>query len=202
MLCSSGPAYATGVAVDRAGNVAVGGAFAGTVDFGPGGPGPISSVGGSASSDGFVARYNAQGGLLWVKRLGAAASDYVQTIVVDSQDNIIVAGRFNGTVDFGGVSLTSVSSSGLYTDDIFVAKYLATGTLSWVSHFGGTGSDIVEQGNTLAIDGSGNVVLAAKFQDGGLWGRQSGSAGNSDVTGQAFGSDGCDDVGMDLAAEY
>jgi len=54
-----------------------------------------------------VVKYNAQGGLVWVKRIGGSSDDDIQGVAIDSADNIIVVGSFNGTVDFGGGPITS-----------------------------------------------------------------------------------------------
>jgi hypothetical protein len=141
---------ATGVVADHSGNAVVVGSFRGTMDLGTG---PISSTGGSGVPDIFIAKYNPQGGILWVKQLGGAYSDTPCAVAVDSQNNIIVAGSFTATVDFGGGPLTSAGGN-----DIFVAKYSSSGAYIWAKRFGGAGGDI---GNAVAIDGSDNVVLAA-----------------------------------------
>src|SRR5207249_1363876 len=78
------------------------------------------------------------------------------SIALDSQDNVIVTGGFHGVVDFGGTTLTS---AGYY--DMFVAKYSSAGVLMWAKRFGGTWDDI---GVAVAVDGSDNIFLAARFQ--------------------------------------
>src|SRR4051812_36673311 len=57
---------------------------------------------------------------------------------VDSDGNVIIAGIFSTTANFGGgVSLRSSGQS-----DGFVAKYSSTGTLIWVHQFGGGAGQI------------------------------------------------------------
>src|SRR5206468_11322840 len=58
-------AISKGVAADHSGNVVSAGTFQGTVNLGTG---PISSILGTW--DGFVAKYDSQGSLLWVMQLG------------------------------------------------------------------------------------------------------------------------------------
>jgi hypothetical protein len=140
---------ATAVAVDTNGNVVVAGYFQGTVDFGGGG---LTSGGGS---DIFVAKYASDGSYLWAKRFGGTSSDIPKAVAVDGSGNVAVAGYFQGTVNFGGGTLTSAGSS-----DIFVAKYSSTGSHLWSKSFGSTSSDY---GYAVAIDGSGNVVVAGDF---------------------------------------
>ena len=55
---------------------------------------------------------------LWSERFGDASSQIALAVAVDVSDNVIVAGYFEGAVDFGGGALTS---AGGY--DVFVAKF-------------------------------------------------------------------------------
>jgi len=155
----TGSATASSVKADRSGNVIVAGHFLGTVDFGGG---PI--VGNSVLQwDIFVAKYTAQGGFLWAKKLGSAVdSDIVESVAIDSADNIIVTGYIVGTVDFGGMTLTSNGWG-----DVFVAKYSPQGGLLWAKNFGGIGFD---WGRAVAVDGNDNVLLAATFTFTANWG--------------------------------
>src|SRR5207244_8186432 len=84
----------------------------------------------------------------------------------------------HGVVDFGGVTLTSQGAN-----DIFVAKYSSAGVLSWAKRFGGTWEDI---GAAVAVDGSDNIFLAARFQSqpadfGGVSLSASGTGGGYDI---------------------
>lgn len=110
----------------------------------------------AAGFTGFVVKYTPQNGFLWAKSLASGFT----AVAVDSQNNILVTGNFVGTVDFGGVALTSASGPMGPTADVFVAKYSASGTLVWVKQFGGNSSD---GGTAIAVDGSDNVVFAAQF---------------------------------------
>ena len=90
--------------------------------------------------------------LKWVKQAGSPsrANDGNAT-ATDAVGNVYVTGRFNGTTNFGGTTLTSLGI------DIFVAKYNSTGTLQWVKQAGGEGA--FNYGYGIAVDGSGNVFV-------------------------------------------
>lgn len=75
---------------------------------------------------------------------------------VDASGNVIIAGAFWGTVDFGGGALTSRGSS-----DIFVAKYSPTGQHLWSKRFGDALDDVA---SGVRVDGSGNVVVVGAFK--------------------------------------
>ncbi len=146
----------SGVAVDHSGNNIVAGGFIGTVDFGGG---SVSSFNSSILRDIFVAKYTAQGTLSWFKHFGNFGNvldNVAFCVAVDSQDNVVVSGAFQGTLDFGGAILSS--AAGL---DIFVVKYSASGSLLWAKRFGGAYDDV---GRGVAIDSANNIILAASFQ--------------------------------------
>ena len=76
---------------------------------------------------------------------------------MDSTGNVVVAGQYQGIVNFGTGSVTSYTnpSSGP-TVDAFVAKYSASGTPVWSRSMGGDASDAA---TSVAVDFSGSVVV-------------------------------------------
>jgi hypothetical protein len=95
---------------------------------------------------------------IWSKRLGGAATpDIGRAVTVDASGNLYVAGLFNGTVDFGAGGLTSSGAN-----DVFLAKYDASGNYIWARRFGSIGQDIAYG---VATDASGNVFLTGAFSN-------------------------------------
>lgn len=137
------------VAVDPDGNILVAGRFEDTVDFGGG---PLTSAGGS---DGFVAKLAPDGTHIWSKRFGGAGSDEGASVASSATGDLFLTGSFEGTVDFGGQTLTSAGMT-----DVFLAQYSASGSLAWAKRFGGAGGD---RPGAVALDGSGGVVLCGGF---------------------------------------
>jgi hypothetical protein len=136
--------------VDGNGDVLVAGFFTGTVDFGGG---PLTSAGGA---DIFVVKYSATGGLLWSKRVGGTGSDKAPALAIDPVGNVVMAGSFQGTVDFGGGALTSAGGN-----DVFIAKYSGTsGAHVWSKRFGNTSNDAAYG---VAVDSSSNVLVTGTF---------------------------------------
>ncbi len=99
------------VAVDTAGHVVITGGFDGTVDFGGG---ALTSAG---DQDVFVAKFDPAANLVWSQRFGGGNSQHGLSLATDAAANVVMAGYFYGSVDFGGGALTS---QGGY--DVFVAK--------------------------------------------------------------------------------
>jgi len=145
-------AYA--VAVDSADNIYVTGYFYGTVDFGGT---VLTSVGGS---DIYLAKYSSAGSLVWVKRFGGGTTDMSYGVAVDSNNNAVIVGYFQGTGDFGSFSLTSAGGS----IDIALVKVSATGTVTWAKRYGGS---YVEYPNGIAVDTAGDVVITGQAGVGG-----------------------------------
>src|SRR5207302_1335584 len=93
----------------------------------------------------------------WAKAFGGSSSTLGYAVAVEaSTGNIIVAGTFNGTTDFGAGLLTSIGGG-----DMFLAKYSATGVCLWSRSFGSTGSEMPK---TVVVDSSGNIFVAGNLQ--------------------------------------
>ncbi|MDH4038458.1 MAG: T9SS type A sorting domain-containing protein [Candidatus Krumholzibacteria bacterium] len=141
---------ATAVAVDPAGYVLVTGRFENTINFGGG---ALISAGGP---DIFLARFGPTGGHNWSKRFGSTGWDEGLALVADISGGAIMAGAFEGAVQFGNTS--SLYSAG--GQDIFVARYSASGSPHWAQSFGGTASDRAE---ALAMDSAGDIIVTGIF---------------------------------------
>jgi hypothetical protein len=138
------------VAVDPLGNIYITGSFQGNIDFG------TVNINSSGNSDVFIAKYDSDGTLQWVKTGGGIGSDNGKSIEIDLVGNIYIVGNFNETATFENITISSKGSS-----DIFVAKYDTDGLLNWVKSGGGTAFD---NGNGIAVDLSGNVYITGSFQ--------------------------------------
>jgi hypothetical protein len=99
-------------ALDGSGNVFLTGYFNGTTDFGGG---VLTSVGGN---DIFIVKLDTYGNHIWSQRFGDANNQYAYSAAVEGVGNVIVAGEFQGIVDFGGGGLISAGA-----EDIHFAKF-------------------------------------------------------------------------------
>jgi hypothetical protein len=160
--------YGCGVAVDGTGNVFAAGYFWQSVSFGG------ASLTSAGSTDVFIAKYSPDGTHVWSRRGGGTDTDQALAIAVDSAGNVIVVGTFYGTADFGGGSRISAGSN-----DVFAAKYSASGTHLWSQRFGDTGGDAAY---AVAVDPNDNIYVTGSFAvkiDFG--GGTLSSAGSSDI---------------------
>lgn len=121
------------------------------------------------NGDIYVAKYSPSGALLWVKKFGGPMSDRANDLKVDNNGDILVSGQFFGTVDFGGITLQSVSNS----KDIFLIKMNPQGDVLWALSEGGSLGDNMY---ALAVDAQNNILLTGQF------------AGAATIAGQTFNS--------------
>jgi len=112
---------------------------------------------GHGDYDWFIAKYDANGSVLWAKNGGGTAGDMAYGVALDNSGAVYVTGFFSGTMTVDGVTVTS---AGLY--DIFLAKYNSDGTLVWLKRAGGTGSDIA---HGIVLDSVGNIGIVGEFQN-------------------------------------
>lgn len=147
------------IGVDNAGNIIVGGAFDGTVDFVEG----VYFSLGTATSDLFLAKYSSAGTPVWLKKFGNANNDIFTGMAVNKLNgDIVFAGTFQGAVDYSGTTFNALSSyyGGV---DCFLAKYSTDGVHSWSKNFNNIGTDVI---NCLVVDATGNLYLAGTITGG------------------------------------
>ncbi|MBI4701132.1 MAG: SBBP repeat-containing protein, partial [Deltaproteobacteria bacterium] len=191
--------HALSIATDGSDNVLVTGFFEGNIDFGGG---LLTSAG---ADDVFVAKLDKDGKHLWSKRFGDGSGQSADGVVADASGNVLLAGSFGGSVDFGGGPLTSAGKS-----DIFVAKLDPSGTHLWSKRFGNAGDQYAK---SIAVDGQGNAVVTGYF-DGAVdfGGGVLPSAGTYDILAAKFApagghlwskrfGDGSNQLGYDIAAD-
>ena len=112
---------------------------------------------GHGDYDWFIAKYDANGSVVWAKNGGGTAGDMAYGVALDNFGGVYVAGFFSGTMTVDGVTVTS---AGLY--DIFLAKYNSDGTLVWLKRAGGTGADVA---HGIVVDSAGNIGIVGEFQN-------------------------------------
>ena len=134
---------AYGIAVDGSGNVYVTGSSAATWGS------PVRAHYGSGT-DALVAKLNSSGSLTWNTFLGGSGTNYGYNVAVDGSGNVYVAGNSGAT---WGSPVRAHYGSGT---DAYTAKLNSSGSLTWNTFLGGSGSDY---GNSVKVDSGGNVYV-------------------------------------------
>ena len=143
---------ARGVAVDPSGNVYVCGLFSGimTVDG--------ITVTSDGLFDAFLAKYDGNGTLIWLKRAGGTGSDIAHGIVIDALGQVAIVGEFQGNATFDS---NSVTAAGL--GDAFIAKYDAAGNNLWVRSGGSTTSFATDSAKAIATDAANDLYITGDY---------------------------------------
>ena len=134
------------IAVDADDSVYLAGYTYGTL------PGQTSQGG----ADGFIAKVNSSGGLVWLKQIGTTEFDQATGIALAPDGSLFVAGLTEGV--FPGYANAGAS-------DVFVGHYKANGEKDWVVQFGSDADEraynVLNQiGVAITVDGAGNPYVA------------------------------------------
>ncbi len=165
----------------------------------------IDTVDGSTplgGDDPYLAKFNSSGNLEWLQQFGTAQFDEAYGVALDPFGNSYLTG-----FTVGDLSTFGETNQGLY--DVFLAKVLADGQLSWIRQFGSPDYEFAwdvatdQDGNVYNIgwtlgdlDGGGNRGKydgwVSKFDPFGnqLWLEQFGTTESDQAFGLKVGSDG------------
>jgi len=137
----SGADAVTSLSALDGGTCTVAGRFAGTATFGPGETSETTLTS-PAVEDAFVARYAADGALVWARRAAETplwANDIRLAGLEDG--GYVVAGEFSDELDLDGNG-PDVASAG--ERDLFLARFAADGSLQWYTSAGGATAEALE----------------------------------------------------------
>jgi len=158
LVCTlGGPGFDTVSAVtcSEDGEVLIVGSFKVTVDFDPG---PALEERTAWGGDCFLCLFNSNGDFQWVRTWGGPRWDENLNIALTS-DAIYIVGEYLDTCDFDpGPGVVERTSAGMA--DCFVAAFDGTGVFKYVITWGGPEYDSAQ---SVAIDSSGNIVVAGQF---------------------------------------
>jgi len=151
------------VVVDGARNAYITGSFEQTATFSGEGAN-YESVTSAGFTDGFIAKYNSDGAVVWVKRFGGAQNhDRGWGIDIDNDNRIFLAGFFGDQADFGSYTLEANGGSW----DTFVAQINPLGTFKWVVGDGTSDSDYARD---VSTDSHGNAYATGGFNGSSSYG--------------------------------
>jgi hypothetical protein len=150
-LGGSGDEQPSGIAADSSGNAYVAG-YTDSADF------PLATLGSlpAGSTHIFVVKLDPTGSnLVYADYIGGNSEDYGYALALDSANNVYVTGS-TASSDFPLVNPYQASYPGSFNG--FLTKVSADGSsLLYSTYLGGNGSD---QPSSIAVDGSGGVVVA------------------------------------------
>ncbi|MEM7375020.1 MAG: T9SS type A sorting domain-containing protein [Bacteroidota bacterium] len=150
-------ARSRGLIVSDSSDIYLIGVSSGTVNFDVGG----SNYSLYSLSSPFVAKYNSTGGLLWVRQLIGPGSKSIQSIEIESDNFLYIAGTIRDTTYFNHpfVSDTIVAPTGLIYN-MFVQKLDQNGNSIWLRYFEGTNRTLPFK---MAFDSTHHILIAGEF---------------------------------------
>lgn len=156
------------IVTNAANDIYVVGRFRETADFDMNAA--VASLSSPSNYDGFVAKYDLNGALIWAMNIGATGTGentIAHDIAVDVDGNIVVVGAFRGAnVNFaprGGVGTTLTSTNTGSATDAFVAKYNPAGQCIWAIGMGSTSSSDEFLG--VDVDAVNNIYVTGRLDD-------------------------------------
>ncbi len=152
--------YVNSMAVASDGNIFLGGAFFGTVDFDAGAGTDNHTA--ASSSDSFITKYDSSGNFVWAKTLSSSSSASANGLSISSDNYLYITGFFKGNADFDpgvGTDIKTAVSTG--NGDSYIQKLDLDGVYVWSRAFGGTNAQGT-YANKLDVDTNG-VYATGKF---------------------------------------
>ena len=114
----------------------------------------------SNEADGFLVKFNSNGVRLWSSYYGGLGADRLNTVSVDSSDNIYIAGST--------ISSNNIATVGAHDEQVddnsydgFIAKFSPEGIREWGTYYGGSDKDEI---NELSIGTNGNIYLVGSTE--------------------------------------
>ena len=145
------------LAIGPDGQVTVTGEFQGEARFGAQ---TLASLGGM---DVFVARYNAEGDLLWAQQAGGKEGsgpnpEQGYAVALDRRGATYVTGAFAGEAHFGHEVLRTTGAC-----NFFLAKYAPEGRLEWAISFLPGADFLRAEGRGIDIHSNGTIAVTGAF---------------------------------------
>ena len=163
--------FASGVAIDGAGNLYVVG------DIQQGALPGQTSLG---DVDAYLRKYDGHGNEIWTRQFGTQSEDHATGVRVDGAGNLYVVGLTRGAIG-DQISLVGIDYDG------YVRKYDNDGNELWTRQFGTPRVLVEDFTSDVAVDGAGNVYVVG-FTSGPLPGQA--NLGEDDVYLRKYDSDG------------
>lgn len=161
-LSNAGDQLVNDIGIDSQGNVYITGTASGLVNYSPSGITANQANVGTTGTDIFIAKYTETGQYVWVKTYGSSTDAEGQSLTIDENDNLYLAGKFRGTMSIfaSGSSSNLVAHSSL--SDIFIGRFQSSGTMDWGFGFGDTGED---EATDVVYDAvSKRILITGSFQ--------------------------------------
>ncbi len=145
----------SGVALDRRGGIFVVGNFIEKLEIGN------VTLKSQGKRDGYLARYDGDGKLLWAKALGGVGEDEFPDVASDSEGNSYVAGTIQGEADLDRDGKIDVTSKG--PSAAILASFDPMGKFRWAWNSGGNAR---VSARSIAVGAKGEIYVGGFYMLG------------------------------------
>lgn len=140
----------------------------------------------------FIIKYSADGSILWTKLGSGSRDNRIESLSIDSNDNLVVMGQFTGQLNFESESESYQLQAPEQAFQLFVLKLNKQGNIIWVNQ---TNSDPSCSARSVETDEDSNIYTSGIFYgqidfDPGVGVDNHNSNGASDVFLQKLNTDG------------
>ena len=151
--------YGQTLTVNSSGEIYVAGHFAISISF----AGTSYSFESQANYDYFLAKYNSNGSIAWVKPANSPFDLHANDLTLDNSGNLYLTGDYEGAFVFdNNYSITSVAGDDKLNPQYYLMKLTANGVVQW-AHVGiGTVGPTARSGKAVAINNN-DVYVAGDF---------------------------------------
>ncbi len=116
--------------------------------------GNLTTVG---TEDGFIAKYNSAGDLIWLKNLGGTSTDRLSGITIINDNQIVVSGEIKGTLRYNATD----SLVALDRLDALVLSIDSSGQVQWAKIGSGLGDDSAVD---ITHNANGTICVTGYFE--------------------------------------
>ncbi len=162
-LYSTDQSLVSDIGTDINNNIYVAGEFVNQMDADPSTTATYMLNAAGAGRDMYVAKYSPAGSFQWAFSIGSSLStDYLRKMICDNDGNTYITGTISDSVDFDPSTVVHrlyATTSGA----MFLAKYDAAGNYVWAFSIDEASGN--EEGQSLAFDGNGNIILGMIYHN-------------------------------------
>ncbi len=159
----------TALVTDPQGYIYVSGQFDSLLTFGS------MQLLGTGHLDGFVAKVDLNGNVIWLKHFGGTGYDGVQDLRIMASGEILVTGYFQREMQLdGGMQIVAADTT---DQNAYVAVINNAGVTRWVKTLGGAGPDV---GVAVDEDAAGYIYAMGTYSGTGQFGQVTATSGGSE----------------------
>ncbi len=117
---------------------------------------------GSFKGEIFIAKHDSSGNFIWAIQSDGGSQPTADAIYTDAAGNSYVTGGFQGSIDFGTITLNSTNTFG---KSMYILKVDGNGTPVWANFYAASGfSQDHCIGNAIVLDNGGTIYVGGNYR--------------------------------------